>query len=178
LAVAFSGPYMTTAVDIYDYSTGNWATGNLSQGRAFMSVASSYNLALFGGGVIDFNTGLAATAVGEYVAFGGGTLSNGTTVSLVEVYNTVNMTWFTLTISQPRTFPAAISSENKTFFGGGQFGNVSTNIVDIFDFSAALQTALVPLAPTSLTLPSMLAPRNAASATSPNSSLIGGLIGA
>jgi hypothetical protein len=166
VAVAFGFPYMTAAVDIYDYSTGNWATGSLSQARALIGVASSYNLALFGGGVTDLTTGtpsnvvdifnatsqqfttttlsqarggLAATAVGEYVAFGGGTLSNGTTVSIIEVCNTVNVTWFTLTLSQPRTVLAAISSENKMFFGGGQFGNLSSSIVDIFNFKAAPQ---------------------------------------
>jgi len=202
--VEFGGPYMTAAVDIYDYSTGNWVTGTLSQRRAFMSVASSYNLALFGGGEIDVTTaapsnvvdifnatsqqfttttlsqargGLAATAVGEYVAFGGGTLSNGTDVSLVEVYNTVNVTWFTLTLSQPRTLLAAISLENKMYFGGGQFGNVSTNIVDIFDFSAAPQTPIPPLAFTFLSSPINF--NTSSKAQSPNSvALLAGVLSA
>jgi outer membrane biogenesis lipoprotein LolB len=71
-----------------------------------------------------FECFLAATSSQNLVFFGGGW--NETTVyDRVDIYNTLNGSWSTATLSQPRDNLAATSVGNLVFFGGGHNSNRS-----------------------------------------------------
>jgi hypothetical protein len=106
-----NGNQPSNVVDIFNSTSQTWSTSTLSQARY----------------------ALAASSIGEIVAFGGGW--NGLKVSsVVDMLNVTSNTWFTLTFSQPRYFLASTSSTNKIFFGGGYSSSEYSNVVDIFCF--------------------------------------------
>jgi predicted Ser/Thr protein kinase len=57
--------------------------------------------------------------------------------------------WFTATLSQPRNFLAATSSNNQLFFGGGQNDTYNTNAVDIFIIPSSMIPCSSSLSPQS-----------------------------
>jgi predicted Ser/Thr protein kinase len=149
---------------------------------------------------------LAAAAIGDIVAFGGG--SDFPYNAVVDIYNMSNYIWFTANLSQPRYGLAATSSTNKIFFGGGNNSNSGcSNVVDIYPISLPFSptvpansvpslTKAVPSYSPSIcfpTSPAVSCPSQSTTlnpSTSPsnvsthntvaltNSALIGGLVGA
>lgn len=77
---------------------------------------------------------LGGTAHGSKVYFGGGILSNGFS-DLVEIYDPLTDTWETETLSQARSFPAAVTVGDKVMFAGGiNYGTLTEYAtVDIFE---------------------------------------------
>jgi hypothetical protein len=74
---------------------------------------------------------LAATSSGEFVFFGGGWNSTGSS-DQVDICNVTSRIWTTATLSIPRAALAATSSQNLVFFGGGSNGTNSDQ-VDIYN---------------------------------------------
>ena len=75
---------------------------------------------------------LAATLVGDYALFGGGT--TGSVSSVVDAYNT-SLTRSTPTaLSVARSYLAATSIGNYALFGGGYTGSES-DVVDVYEWS-------------------------------------------
>jgi hypothetical protein len=74
----------------------------------------------------------------------------------VDIYNTLNGSWSTATLSQPRCCLAATSVGNLVLFGGGQNSKVPSNVVDLFNVTnntwttATLSQARYGLAATSV----------------------------
>jgi hypothetical protein len=104
---------------------------------------------------------LAATPSQNLVFFGGGSNSYSETPTIVydrvDIYNTLNGSWSTATLSQARFDLAATSVGNLVLFGGGVNSNVHSNVVDVFNVTsntwttATLSQARSALAATSIT---------------------------
>jgi hypothetical protein len=54
----------------------------------------------------------------------------------VDIYNTLNGSWSTATLSQPRSRLAATSVGNLVLFGGGYNGSSHSNVVDVFNVTS------------------------------------------
>jgi hypothetical protein len=59
----------------------------------------------------------------------------------VDIYNILNGSWSTATLSQPRCVLAATSVGNLVLFGGGQNSTGYFNVVDVFDVTNKPPTA-------------------------------------
>jgi hypothetical protein len=86
----------SNVVDIFNSTSQTWSNTTLSQARYL----------------------LAASSIGEIVAFGGG-WDGPTYYSVVDMFNVTSNTWFTVNLSQSRYWLVSTSSTNKIFFGGG-----------------------------------------------------------
>jgi len=153
-------------IDIYNVSNGNWSTNALSIARCCLAATSVGDLVIFGGGfdnssnpsaVVDmYNVTwnmwwtttvtnlsvargcLASTTVAErWVLFGGGASSGSQYSNVVDIYDSINGTWWTSTLSQARGNLAAASFGNLAFFGGGNTTGSAqlSGVVDIFDLT-------------------------------------------
>lgn len=151
-------------MDIYDDSTGSWASSPFPT-RVWMgsAAAAAGGKAFFGGGdyagttrvdVYDGATGLwsidalsvgrtslAAAAVGSQVLFAGGYVGDSSRIrsDVVDIYDTDTMHWTTAHLSQPRSHLTATTVGDLAFFAGGSYVNGSdstgSNVVDIYDSS-------------------------------------------
>jgi hypothetical protein len=109
----------SSAVDIYDFSTGQWAAGQLSQARKSVAAASVGSLAIFAGGA----TGYGAVS------------------DMVDVYDAASVRWSTARLSQPRSLLGAATVGTQAVFvggytyasGAGPEQQTPTATVDIFD---------------------------------------------
>ena len=103
-------------VAIYDATTNQWTTSQLSKTTTLGTATSLNGKALFAGG----NS--------EGVGF----------MSKVDIYNTNTSQWTLAALSQPRAYLASTSVGNKAIFAGGQAANTGigyTDVVDIYDAS-------------------------------------------
>ncbi len=163
-------------VDIYDKATGEWTVKYLSEARSLIGATCHMNKVFFAGGmfwgynvafydVIDvYNTetetwdtplyltepkaAIGVTAAGGKVFFAGGAPALGVGTDLVEIYDINTGDWFYETLSQARSFPAAVAYGNKVYFAGGALANsLSSNVVDIYNIDTEtweVQTLSVP----------------------------------
>jgi hypothetical protein len=67
---------------------------------------------------------------------GGGWDGTTTTYDRVDIYNTLNGSWSTATLSQSRCCLAATSVGNLVLFGGGYSSIGSSNVIDVFDVTS------------------------------------------
>jgi hypothetical protein len=131
-------------VDIYNVTSGSWTTANLSIPRVRLAATSLQNLVFFGGGADAFNVSF------QNLKF------EGNVTNQVDIYNTLNGSWSTATLSQPRCCLAATSVGNLVLFGGGSNSTSYFNVVDVFDVTnntwttATLSEARIHLAATSV----------------------------
>jgi hypothetical protein len=104
----------TDIVDVYNVSTHQWETPmHLSCPRTSMGSAVAGNLAFFAGG---------------------GDADNVVMSDRVDIYDFINGTWNTDTLSQARSFPGITVAQNKVIIAGGSLANgVPTGRVDIYD---------------------------------------------
>lgn len=104
-------------VDIYDDASGRWSTASLSVAR----------------------TNLAATSVGPYALFAGGSTSFTSSTNVIDVYDSGTGTWSTVTLGQARYDLSAVTVGGKAIFAGGATGGPGTAVpsafVDIYDSS-------------------------------------------
>lgn len=100
-------------VDVYDVTTGNWTTAQLSQARA----------------------GMASAVLDGKAYFAGGYLGNGTLTDRVDIYDAVNDVWSTATLSVARAFyGGGVAIGGRVMFAGGITGEmVCSDAVDIYD---------------------------------------------
>ena len=146
-------------LDIYDTSTGSWATETLpgykkgpvcasANGLVFVptvdgngaseqmniydSVSHSWSAASL---IANRGSFQAAVSCGSQVLFGGGLDSTtGLTSSSVDIYDTSTQIWTTAALSQARSRLAATSAGSLVFFGGGvSAGTTQSSVVDIYD---------------------------------------------
>ena len=106
------GPPMygaSSRVDIYDRSTQNWSTAELSLNRFSMGTVTS----------------------GDKIYLAGG--DNGHPCSRVDIYDASNNTWSTAELSEPREALIAIAAGNKVLFAGGISSTGGSTRVDIYD---------------------------------------------
>ncbi len=113
-----TGSPTSSRVDIFDISSYNWATAELSQAR----------------------WGIAAAVLGNKVFFagGGGNNSPQNYYDNVDIYDASNNSWTLAHLSEPRSLLAGATVGNKVFFAGGTSngGNYdANNKVDIYDQS-------------------------------------------
>lgn len=101
------------AVDIYDVTTGNWTTTQLSQARA----------------------GMASAVLNGKAYFAGGYLGNGALTDRVDIYDVANDVWSTATLSAARAFyGGGVAIGGRVMFAGGITGEmVCSDQVDIYD---------------------------------------------
>jgi kelch-like protein 20 len=107
----------TNKVDIYDVSSGTWATTTTLQGGS--------------------RGNLAAASAGTKVFFAGGQTGGSTYSAAVDIYDVSSNTWTTSTLpGGARAFLAGAGAGNKVVFAGGQTGtNSYSAAVDIFDIT-------------------------------------------
>jgi hypothetical protein len=108
-------------VDIYNVTSGSWTTATLSIPRYFLAATSSQNLVFFGGGRNDTNW------------------PPKTVYDQVDIYNTLNGSWSTANLSQPRS-PKATSAQSLVFFGGGRNKTGGSDRVDIYNVTSGSWT--------------------------------------
>jgi N-acetylneuraminic acid mutarotase len=117
--------YGSSIVDIYDFATQTWSTGELSKVRS----------------------DIAAVAAGNKIFFAGGRLGDGANdqlFSTVDIYDVSTNTWSVSSLSQPRAYIAAAALGDKVFFAGGEkdWNYNTSDRVDIYDMvSGAWTTA-------------------------------------
>jgi kelch-like protein 20 len=119
--VVFGGGSSTATVDIYNTASNTWSAASLSQRRSYLAAASSAGKVVFAGGY----------------AFG--QIPYPYSSAVVDIYDTVNNTWATSSLSQPRYNLAAASVGSEMFFAGGEgYGSFpsTTARVDIFNVDA------------------------------------------
>lgn len=104
-----SGGVYSNVVDVYDTATNAWSHTTLSQ-ASWLVGASAGGKAFFGGG----NT-------------------TGGDMSVVDVYDGSTLARSNLSLPQPRTSAAAVSSGTMVLFGGGFDQDGPSNAVDIYD---------------------------------------------
>jgi hypothetical protein len=162
-------PYgATSAIDIYDVISGQWATATLSEPRFLLSATSLGNIAAFAGGtgtmgvsanvdLYDASTGqwstallsaarigIAAASAGTKMVFAGGTgaLQN---TDAVDIYDIVSKNWSVAKLNTPRSncLTAAVGDEIVFIGGNGNFSNATG--VDIYNSSTGVwKTDSVP----------------------------------
>ena len=106
------GPPMygaSSRVDIYDRTTQNWSTAELSLNRFSMGTVASGNKIYFAGG------------------------DNGRPCTRVDIYDASNNTWSTAELSNPREDVIAVAAGNKVVFAGGISSTGQSTSVDIYD---------------------------------------------
>jgi N-acetylneuraminic acid mutarotase len=151
---------VTAAVDIYDVSTAQWTTAQLSNARSRIAAAAAGNTVIFAGGsassavdIYDMSTNqwsvgslsvprtsLAGAAAGTKIVFAGGATGTGAS-NAVDIYDVTTKLWSTANLSVPRSSPAAAAAGNKILFVGGRGDDEFTTAVDIYDVSTGEWTA-------------------------------------
>jgi len=177
----FGGGYNNDkTVDIYNVTSRMWSTATLSVGRYSLVAASLGSIAFFAGGynggscmdggncnivdIYDAMSGkwstavlsvgrekLAATAVGNYVLFGGGAddvlCNSDGNCNTVDLYDASTDTWNTATLSVARSDWPATTLGNLALFAGGRGGcNIyqACSTVDIYNYSAPTSSPSTP----------------------------------
>ena len=149
-------------VDIYTKATGEWTIKYLSVARSLIGATAHMNKVFFAGGLfwgtsVDFydvidiydteindwstplyltepKAAVGVTAAGGKVFFAGGAPALGVGTDVVEIYDINTGEWTYDTLSQARSFPAAIAYGNKVYFAGGALANsFSSDVVDIYN---------------------------------------------
>lgn len=152
---------VSPAIDIYDVSSGMWATASLGEGREGISAVSCENKIFFAGGgffdrarntinIFDASSGawtaaglseprsyLTAGVVGNKVLFAGGFLDDGPVSTRVDIYDLTTNTWSTAELSIPRCCLTSVTIGDKIYFAGGRdmWSSVESNStrVDIYN---------------------------------------------
>jgi hypothetical protein len=109
-------------VDIFNATSGEWTTANLSVGRYGLAATSVQDLVLFGGGLAN-------------VTVSGGVFSN-----VVDIFNATSGEWTTANLSVARYQLAAASVNDLALFGGG-LDNTFSEVVDIFHWASTTKTS-------------------------------------
>jgi hypothetical protein len=120
---------VTSRVDIYDASTGNWSTAELSQARI----------------------GIAAATLGDLVFFAGGSYGERNASDRVDIYNNATNAWSTITLSDARSYLEATVVGDKVYFAGGISPSVTSHAypskrIDVFDRASGNMTIATDLA--------------------------------
>lgn len=162
-----SGGVESARVDIYDVTTGQWTTAQLSVARRRLTATAAGNKILFGGGygvdgndpntvdIYDVTTGqwsvsrlssgkthLAAAGAGNIAIFAGGSVDNGT-VKTADIYNSATGQWTTANLSVAREDLAAAAFPNKIVFAGGSDADgKDSKVVDVYDIKTGAWSAL------------------------------------
>jgi N-acetylneuraminic acid mutarotase len=89
-------PHFFLFRDIYDISSGNWSTTQLSQARGGIAGAGAGNKILFAGGLV-----------------------NNIVSKIVDIYDVSSNSWTTAELSEARNFIVAAATGNKVLFAGG-----------------------------------------------------------
>ncbi|WP_374164008.1 kelch repeat-containing protein [Arcticibacter sp. MXS-1] len=153
-------------VDIYDVSTGQWSTAELSVARRRLTATAAGSKILIGGGydengdpvrtvdIYDVNTGkwttaqlsmgrdhFAAAGAGNIAIFAGGSNANDDVVETADIFNAANGTWTTAKLSAARSDLAGAAFPNKIVFAGGYDNNdKESKIVDIYNIKTGTWT--------------------------------------
>ncbi|HEY5772556.1 MAG TPA: PKD domain-containing protein [Chitinophagaceae bacterium] len=125
--VVFAGDddYFSAGIDIYDAGNNSWLTSSLSAGRQISQPAVAGNRIFFGGG-----------SSGMYSVTGGGNF-----YKQIDIYDATSDTWTVDSLSMVRGSMAAISANNKIYWGGGFVidaaspDGIITNSVEIRDLA-------------------------------------------
>ena len=122
----------SSTVDIYDHSTGEWSTSHLSAARSFTTKAvSACGLAFFPpGAILDLPTFLTTGAV-----------------NIVDIYDGINDTWTSYTLSIDKINNATAAVDNQILIAGGTTSSgILTDRVDIYTCEVVNKTdeALLP----------------------------------
>lgn len=163
-----SGGIESKKVDIYDVTTGQWTTAQLSVARRRLTATAAGSKILIGGGydesgepvrtvdIYDVNTGQWTTAqlsaardhftaagAGNIAIFGGGSDTDGNPVRTADIYNATTGTWTTANLSTARTDLTSAAFPNKILFAGGYGPNdTESKVVDIYDIKTGTWTTL------------------------------------
>jgi len=155
------GHSLSTRIDIYDFSTQNWSTAELSQARIGMTTAAAGNKILFAGGemlpgvtksnrvdIYDFLTntwstaglsfarsGMKAAVLGNKIFFADGEIPGSVIPTRVDIYDASTNTWSTTELSEPRGGIAIGTLGNKVFFAGGYSKSGLSSRIDVYDNS-------------------------------------------
>ena len=97
-----------TSLDIYDIGTNTWSTTDLSERRVNIGVAVLGNKIYLAGGLIPIYTNY-----GTWVL-------DGTSSSVIDIYDAANNRWSTDKLSNPRA-PIGASVGDKILFAGGDY---------------------------------------------------------
>jgi hypothetical protein len=151
----------SAVVDIYDNSTRQWSTADLSKPRIVGGAATVGDKVVFGAGahdatvdIYDAGSGLWSAAAfsqarGDYATASVGTkaiFAGGDATATVDIYDAVTGDWSTTTLSQPRSFPAAASVGGKAIFVGGADSTALSNTADVYDSATGQwSTATLPV---------------------------------
>ena len=112
----------TSNVDIYNASTGQWSTAQLSQARDGMAAVSVGDKAIFAGGY--------------YFRHHGNVICDS---DAVDIFHGRTGRWSTVQLSGPRPAVSVITVGTKVLFAGGIYyiGDTGTDssVVDIYDYS-------------------------------------------
>ncbi len=119
----------STRADIYDITTGAWATAELSAGRFGSGVAVLGNKIFFGGGGVQQDNGWGAW---QYAGLGS---------SAIDIYDVSTNSWTTAQLSTGRA-PTGASAGNKVVFAGGD-DMAGSDRIDIYDASVNAWTAAI-----------------------------------
>lgn len=148
----------STRVDIYDLTTHNWSTAELSAGGASLTAVVAGNKILIAGGYDDVqvasgkvdiydvsantwsteklsegNHGLAAIAIGNKILIAGDYGEFTSSKGKVDIYDVTTNTWINTKLSKARRFFTLASAGNKAFIAGGNDLSSSITRVDIYD---------------------------------------------
>ncbi len=162
--ILFAGGRLTSGasisrVDIFDFTTQNWSTAELSTPRTLMSAGSIGNKIFFAGGgvpgfwgttrvdIYDASTNtlsvaelpsrtalVSLAAAGTKMFFAG----DGVPYGDINIYDVAANSWSTKTLPEPRIHTNATAAGNKIYFAGGNKftgGNSFpvTSTIDIYD---------------------------------------------
>jgi hypothetical protein len=110
---------LSAAVDVFNASSNQWSTAQLSHARVH----------------------LAATSVGPYLMFAGGQCSdddaqcsNGDS-AVVDLFDLISQQWYYMELSEARSSLSAASTGFFAIFAGGIHGGSPSSTVDILDVS-------------------------------------------
>eukprot|EP01084_Bolivina_argentea_P036923 68262_1 len=155
------GMNKSNRVDIYDVTTGQWNLKYLSEGRDLVAAVTLNNITMFGGGdgsggessIVDVwnhttnhwsvmnlsqpRKGLMAASAGNKILFAGGQAPNENYTRVVDLYDTITLTWSIARLIEGRKYSGAThATMDVALFGGGFAPDVSdnrANAVDIYN---------------------------------------------
>ena len=152
-------------LDVYNCDDNSWSTEVLPTKKSSFSSVSDGKFAYYAGGTIGGTLGidvdsvdiydpinsswkritlslarhdLGSAAIGDLVLFAGG-ISNGLSVSTVDIYNTrINSFQPIAYLSEPRGFIASVTVSSFVLFAGGSNSGTKSSLVDIFSYEERL----------------------------------------